>query len=409
MVFGERSGFRERFCIHFSGQGAQQTAPKKIGVPVRILEKEHKNSLVSKYFLARCLLKIYRNGIFYVLFCNSLDFLVFSGYNDHKREGNTMQQYGYIGTYTTGRSEGIYQFQFDTETGMLSNPVLFAAVHNPKSVAHRGNILASAIEQDGKAGVAIWDTRALGQEPLSICCPEQQTPCHVRFSGSSLLTANYHEGLFTVYRMDSHQLSCARQIACGSKAGCHQSLARRGFMLVPCLEQDQVRIFDRKFSPRGVILFPQGSGPRHGVFNPKDRTLWIVTERSHELYHFAFADTRFQQIACIPILPADDTCSKSTTAAIRLSLDRRFLYVSTRGADIMSVFALEGQTARCIQQVPCGGKHPRDFVLSEDGRFALVLCRDSDDLFSIAIDPETGLLGQTVCQITVPEGSSICL
>lgn len=322
-----------------------------------------------------------------------------------------MQQYGYIGTYTTGRSEGIYQFQFDTETGSLSNPALFAAVQNPKCVAHRGNVLASAVEADGKAGVAIWDTRTPGQKPISMCCPEQQTPCHVRFSGSSLLTANYHEGLFTVYRMDNHMLSCARQIACGQKAGCHQSLGRRGFMLVPCLEQDQVRIFDRKFSPRGVILFPQGSGPRHGVFNPKDRTLWMVTERSHELYHFTFADTRFQEIAVVPILPLDDpkVLLDSTTAAIRLSPDRRFLYVSTRGADVMSVFALEGQSTRLIQQIPCGGKHPRDFILSEDGRFALVLCRDSDDLFSIAIEPETGLLGQTVSHITVPEGSSICL
>lgn len=320
-----------------------------------------------------------------------------------------MQQYGYIGTYTTGRSEGIYQFQFDTQTGILSNPTLFAATSNPKSVAHRGNLLASAMEADGKAGAAIWDTRT--HQMISMCCPEKQPPCHLRFSGSSLLTANYHEGLFTVYRMDHHMLSCARQIACGEKAGCHQSLGRHGFMLVPCLEQDQARIFDRKFSPRGVILFPQGSGPRHGVFNPQDHTLWMVTERSHELYHFNFVNTRFQEIFRTQVLPLDDpkVFAQSTAAAIRISLDRRFLYVSTRGADVMSVFALEGEGARLIQQIPCGGKHPRDFILSEDGRFALVLCRDSDDLFSIPVDPETGLLGEAVSHITIPEGSSICL
>ncbi len=322
-----------------------------------------------------------------------------------------MQQYGYIGTYTTGRSEGIYRFRFDTETGVLSDKALFAAVRSPKTVTRRGNILASAIEIDGKCGTALWDTRHIGKNPISVCCPEKQTPCHLRFAGSSLLATNYHEGFFTVYRMDSHHLSCARQIQCGELAGCHQSVSRRGYMLVPCLEQHQVRIFDRKFSPRGVILFPQGSGPRHGVFHPKDHTLWMVTERSHELYHFTFADTRFQEIARIPILPMDDpkTFSTSTTAAIRLSPDGRFLYVSTRGADVMSVFALEDTGAKLIQQIPCGGKHPRDFVLSEDGRFVLVLCRDSDDLFSIARDAETGLLGETVSHITVPEGSSICL
>lgn len=318
--------------------------------------------------------------------------------------------HGYIGTYTTGRSQGIYRFTFDPDTGALSEPILFAAVRNPKCVAHKGSILASAIELEGRAGVALWDARHPCTPPFSMCCPEKQTPCHLRFSGSSLLAANYHEGLFTVYRTDSHNLSCATQIACGEKAGCHQSLGRRGFILVPCLEQDQVRIFDRKFSPRGVILFPAGSGPRHGIFHPKDRTLWMVTERSHELYHFNYADTRYQLLQQVSILPKDHPeYAASTTAAIRLSPDGRFLYTSTRGADIMSVFALDADGAHLIQQVPCGGKHPRDFILSDDGRYVLVLCRDSDDLFSFPRDAETGKLGEIVSHIHVPEGSSICL
>lgn len=318
--------------------------------------------------------------------------------------------HGYIGTYTTGRSQGIYRFTFDPDTGALSEPILFVAVRNPKCVARKGSILASAIELEGRAGVALWDARHPCTPPFSMCCPEKQTPCHLRFSGSSLLAANYHEGLFTVYRTDSHNLSCATQIACGEKAGCHQSLGRRGFILVPCLEQDQVRIFDRKFSPRGVILFPAGSGPRHGIFHPKDRTLWMVTERSHELYHFNYADTRYQLLQQVSILPKDHPeYAASTTAAIRLSPDGRFLYTSTRGADIMSVLALDADGAHLIQQVPCGGKHPRDFILSDDGRYVLVLCRDSDDLFSFPRDAETGKLGEIVSHIHVPEGSSICL
>lgn len=318
--------------------------------------------------------------------------------------------HGYIGTYTTGRSQGIYRFTFDPDTGALSEPILFAAVRNPKCIARKGSILASAIELEGRAGVALWDARHPGTPPFSMCCPEKQTPCHLRFSGSSLLAANYHEGLFTVYRTDSHNLSCATQIACGEKAGCHQSLGRRGFILVSCLEQDQVRIFDRKFSPRGVILFPAGSGPRHGIFHPKDRTLWMVTERSHELYHFNYADTRYQLLQQVSILPKDHPeYATSTTAAIRLSPDGRFLYTSTRGADVMSVFALDADGAHLIQQVPCGGKHPRDFILSDDGRYVLVLCRDSDDLFSFPRDAETGKLGEIVSHIHVPEGSSICL
>ena len=321
-----------------------------------------------------------------------------------------MLQNGYVGTYTSGRSQGIYQFTFDTETGILSAPILFAAASNPKCIARRGAILASAIEMDGHAGVALWDTRHAGQAPLSVCCPERETPCHIRFSGSSVLAANYHEGLFTVYRMEGHRLSCARQIACGDKAGCHQSLGKRGLHLVPCLEQDQVRIFDRKFSPRGVILFPTGSGPRHGLFHPEDQTLWMVTERSHALHHFAFSNTRFHQVGCFPILlPEHPDFTRSTTAAIRLSPDGRFLYVSTRGADLLSVFALKQGQARLTQQISCGGQHPRDFILSDDGRFVLVLCRNSDDLIAFPRDEKRGTLGTPISRIKIPEGSSICL
>ena len=143
--------------------------------------------------------------------------------------------HGYIGTYTTGRSQGIYRFTFDPDTGTLSEPILFAAVRNPKCVARKGSILASAIELEGRAGVALWDARHPCTPPFSMCCPEKQTPCHLRFSGSSLLAANYHEGLFTVYRTDSHNLSCATQIACGERGRLLQRVARTTWLYLGTL------------------------------------------------------------------------------------------------------------------------------------------------------------------------------
>lgn len=318
--------------------------------------------------------------------------------------------HGFVGTYTTGRSQGIYRFTFDPDTGALCDPILFAAVRDPKCVTRRGSVLASAIHLEGRSGVALWDARHPCTPPFSMCCPEQEAPCHLRFSGSSLLAANAQEGMFTVYRADSHNLSCARQIDCGKHAGCQQSLGRRGYTLVSCLGQDQVRIFDRKFSPRGVILFPKGSGPRQGIFHPRNHALWMITERSHELYHFTFADTRYQQTGCYPILPKEHPdYIASRTTAIRLSPDGKYLYVSTRGADLISVFQLDDSGAHLVQQVPCGGKGPQDLILSEDGRFVLVLCQDSDDLLCFSRAEADGLLQGIVSQITIPEGSSICL
>ena len=43
-----------------------------------------------------------------------------------------------------------------------------------------------------------------------------------------------------------------------------------------------------------------------------------------------------------PILPQNFTSDPAPLAAIRLSADERFLYVSTRFADVITVFALDG-------------------------------------------------------------------
>ena len=94
---------------------------------------------------------------------------------------------------------------------------------------------------------------------------------------------------------------------------------------------------------------------------------------------------------------------------MRLSQDGRFLYVSTRGIDLLSVFRLDGGAPALLQQRPCGGSHPRDFALSPDGDWLLCLNRDSGSLASFPVDRGTGLLGPSRCSAPVAQGSAIVL
>jgi 6-phosphogluconolactonase len=41
----------------------------------------------------------------------------------------------FVGTYTDGKSKGIYRMEFDPATGKLSEPVLAAEVDNPSCLA----------------------------------------------------------------------------------------------------------------------------------------------------------------------------------------------------------------------------------------------------------------------------------
>ena len=80
------------------------------------------------------------------------------------------------------------------------------------------------------------------------------------------------------------------------------------------------------------------------------------------------------------------------SAAIRLSPDERFLYVSTRFADVITVFEL-GASARDSSRGPCsssGGLHPRDIVLTPGGEFLLAANRTDGGLASFAGIPRAG-------------------
>src|ERR1043166_9609009 len=113
----------------------------------------------------------------------------------------------YIGTYTDGKSKGIYLAQFDSETGKLSVPELVAETKNPGFLAlhPNGRVLyavseigdfqgkrtgaISAYAIDGKSG----ELSLLNQQPSA-----GAGPCHLAVdkTGKCLLVANYGSGSF---------------------------------------------------------------------------------------------------------------------------------------------------------------------------------------------------------------------
>jgi 6-phosphogluconolactonase len=52
--------------------------------------------------------------------------------------------------------------------------------------------------------------------------------------------------------------------------------------------------------------------------------------------------------------------------------------------------------------VPSGGKHPRNFALSPDGRWLVCANRDTDNLVVFRVDPVTGRLTLTANAVTIP-------
>lgn len=307
---------------------------------------------------------------------------------------------GYYGTYSSPESLGIYRFSLDLDTGLPAGPELTAEARDAKCLAGDDGVLAFPVQEGRQAGILLTSSSG---KVLARRLFEGVTGCYLLFDGPVLYSANYHEGTVTVLSRSSLQL--LRRLEMGKNAGCHQVIPHGDLILVPCLELDEVRMFDRTrdYAPAGSLRFPPGTGPRHGVFDRDGRRFFLVSERSNQLFLYRVDGRNFTLENAVSAAPG------GATAALRLSRDQRFLYVSTREADLLSVFRLDGCLADLVQQVSCGGRHPRDFDLTPDGRWLVCLNRDSGSLVSFPIDPELGTLGTPAGFLTAPHCSGILL
>lgn len=320
---------------------------------------------------------------------------------------------GYVGTYYSEESRGIYHFTFDSENGILTEPELFYVAHNAKWVCFHGSSMAFPIEKQGKAGICFLELREGRVNHAAEILEEKQTPCYILWQDDYVYTANYHEGNVMVYHLEEGVPSLIKRIENGNKAGCHQTLLHESYLCVPCLEQNRIRLFDTEhdYIPAGEIKFPEGCGPRHGVFNRRHTMFYVVSEWSNELFVFRVRGKEFTLVQSLSVLP-EQTYEKNmdaAAAAVRMSKDERFLYVSVRGIDVLAVFDIGGSRADVIQHISCGGVHPRDFILSENERYLLVANRFEGGIVSMERDPENGLLKKPLHSVPMPEGVSLIL
>ena len=116
-------------------------------------------------------------------------------------------------------------------------------------------------------------------------------------------------------------------------------------------------------------------------------------------------EDRFQLLEAFPLLKKE----AGAAAAVRLSGDERFLYISLRGTDQIAVLYVGGERMELVERVSSQGEHPRDFILSEDGQFLLAVNRNRGGLVSMKRDLKSGKIVKITGQAEIPEGVSVIL
>ncbi len=317
--------------------------------------------------------------------------------------------FGYVGTYSSSEAPGTYRFTLDTNTGILSNAQLVYAQTNTKYSAWCGGLLATLTEMNGKAGLALIDTASIQGSVPDRVLTENVTSCFLTWHRGCIYTANYHDGHVLIYQVHEGKLKQMRRIFVEKEAGCHQVLFHDHFLLVPCLCLDQIRIFDldREDAPVKQLEFPAGTGPRHGVFNADHTRFYLVSETSNELFTYRVDGLEFTLDHVCPLLP-EGAFPHAQAAAIRLSADEKTLYLSVRGANLIVVVQVSGDSPHILQHMDSHGCDPWDLALVPGCPFLLCSNRTSNEIlcFSLAQD---GTILQKLSALSVPQCVGISL
>ena len=110
--------------------------------------------------------------------------------------------------------------------------------------------------------------------------------------------------------------------------------------------------------------------------------------------------TSFQTL---PLVPAAGSAKGITTAEIICHPSGKWLYVSSRGDDIIAVFAIRADGSLAfVQDVPCLVKTPRGFGIDPTGRWLISAGQDDGRIAVQRIARDTGRLTPAGQEAKVP-------
>lgn len=329
-----------------------------------------------------------------------------------------------LGSYTKKDSKGIYRILFDSAEGSFSTLEELIKEDNPTYLAHsEKETLYSVTKEEGKGGLASYKLMGDGTYQLiNRVTSEGAPPCYVAVDNKRQLVfdANYHKGTISTYRIQTDgSLSLVDTVQHnGSGPHDNQTVPHAHYAdltpdnrLVACdLGTDTVYTYD--VSEEGYLTevatfkAQPGTGPRHLVFHPNNSTAYLFGELSSDVVVLSYdaVSGSFTEKQVISTLPVDYT-DFNGGAAIRLSQDGDFLYVSNRGHDSIAVYktSMDGTHLELIQLISVEGDFPRDFDITPDGHWLIVANQNTDNLTLFSRNMETGILTLAQKDIYAPE------
>jgi len=327
----------------------------------------------------------------------------------------------YFGTHTAGPGKGFSVSHFDTLTGALSKPEFLLETPAPAYfvIAPGGRRLYSCNSTGFVSAYSIDPATAqlklINQKPSG-----GGDPSYISLdrTGHYVLVANFASGNVAVWALEPDGSLGERTAFVQHKdsgANPQQQLQAHAhsirvdptnrFALAGDTGLDELIVY--KFNVKDGSLTPNdppfvraapGANPRHVAFHPNGRWLYVLTEAGSTIMLFNWDAKRgaLSEVETVSTLPKDFQ-GKSACAEIEVHPSGKFVYASNRGRDSIAVFSVDAKSGRLtlIQDVPSGGKTPRNFDMDPSAHWLLVTNHDSNTAMVYRIDQQTGKLTPT--------------
>ena len=315
----------------------------------------------------------------------------------------------YVGN---AESNEIYVLQLDRQNGDLTlvekapiPGIEKAGISTPMSVSPDRRFLYVGTRGEPKIAAGFAIDGATGKLKHVASGPLADSMAYIATdrTGRFLLGASYPGHKVTVNPIGPPGTVQPAQQVLPDHPNAHAIMADAGnlHVLVPTLGNDRVNQF--AFDPATGRLTPATppavtmkakSGPRHFVFHPGGKLVYVLGETDGSVYAFDYdaATGRLTEKPSVSALPPDFQ-GKPSAADLHVTPDGRFLYASERTSSTLAGFRIDTASGMLtpIGSVPTE-KQPRGFNIDSSGRYLLAVGQLSHALSSYAIDPASGKL-----------------
>lgn len=340
----------------------------------------------------------------------------------------------FVGTYTgdtINDSKGIYAFTLNDQTSELKPLGLAIQTANPSYLLiHPTKKYVYAVDEQVNGQISAFEIDSTNIGKLKYLNKQSSrggSPCYLSTNrnGTHLFVANYQDGTVVIFPIGTKTGYLESSTGFDQQIGSSINPDRQQSSHAHCILLDKNEnnllsanlgsdeFYRYRFLPTNGSLqrltisktSKAGDGPRHLVFNSKQKYLFAVNELHSTITVYRYL-SYLQPLRTISTIPKNFSGINYPAEIIFHPKNEKFLYASNRGHDSIIVFHVNHQTGylKLIQHIHTQGQTPRNFNISPNGKYLIVANQNSNNLVVFSIDSRTGKLTFTrsTAQISKP-------